>query len=429
MTEAQYFFLYTLGCKINQYETQSLREAWQKRGWQETAQPGLATIICLNSCAVTAKAVQDLRKTIRKLRRQSPAAFIIVTGCAAQVFEKDLQSLPEINAIKPQNCKSELKYWPEKNARPENSGYPDLEIADYPRSRAVLKVQDGCSHKCSYCIVPQTRGPAVSRQPQEALQEARRLLASGLREIILSGINLHQFGSDLSEKIDFWDLLSFLDCELSPEWAGQARFRLSSLEPSDLTDKALNTLAKCRMLCPHLHISLQSASPSVLKKMGRGHYGPEQIESFLKKLHNVWPVYTLGADILLGFPGESRQDFLKTMHFCQKLPFAYAHVFSFSPRPGTRAAKMEAQVAPEEVKKRSQELKGLVHKKRQSFYKKLFDLPGLCIILESKTPLQGMSEFYVSCYLKELSGQKYSKNILKVRPRQILEQGLLVSKT
>jgi MiaB/RimO family radical SAM methylthiotransferase len=371
--------------------------------------------------------VQDLRKAIRKLRRQAPEAFLLVTGCAAQVFTQDLQSLAEVNAVVPQKAKPELKNWPAPGTPSECLSYPDLQISGYSRSRAVLKVQDGCSHKCTYCIVPQTRGPAVSRDPQQALQEAERLFQAGIREIVLSGINLHQFGRDLEPNMDFWDLLSLLDRQLAPKWAGQARIRLSSLEPSDLTDKALQTISQCRMLCPHLHISLQSASSLVLKKMGRAHYGPEQVEIFLKKLHTFWPTYALGADILLGFPGEDHQEFLKTMNFCQKMPFSYAHVFSYSPRPGTAAAKMKEQVAPEETKKRSRLLRELLAEKRRSFYQKLLLMPKLCIILENSDPLQGISEYYVSGYLQQSSLGKSVGEILKAKPRQTLKEGLLVS--
>lgn len=198
----------------------------------------------------------------------------------------------------------------------------------------MLKVQDGCQHRCTYCIVPLTRGRCLSRPPEDVIAEARRLLLAGHAEIMISGINLRQYGRDNADFGDFWSLLRRLDAALAPEFAGRGRFRISSLEPSQLDDEGVETLMACRMLCPQLHISLQHASQPVLRRMGRGHYTAEMLQRAVERLHAHWPVMGLGADIIAGFPGEREEDVACLLDFVRETPFSYAHVFPYSRRPG-----------------------------------------------------------------------------------------------
>ena len=395
------FYLATLGCKVNQYESHALREAWSARGWQEAERPEQAEVILVNSCAVTARAVADVRNAVRRLHRAAPESAIIVTGCAAEVLEKELADLPGVRAVIGQSRKEELladfrgrvlapeDFRSVKAHSGAHSAAPVLEkkkgrgaapfpafaVSGYDRSRAVLKVQDGCSHGCTYCIVPLARGRARSRTAEDSLSEARRLLAAGFREIVISGVNLRQYGRDLpgtsgrgdAPGDDFWDLLARLDRELGPEWAGQARLRVSSLEPGQLGSKALDVLGASRMAAPHLHLSLQSGSPSVLRRMGRGHYDPATLPEFFARLRTVWPVFGLGADLLTGFPGESEAEFADTLALVDAVGYAQAFSFKYSPRPGTPAATLEGQIAPEVMAERLHRLQTRLAEHQHAF--------------------------------------------------------------
>ncbi len=412
------FYTATLGCKINQYETRSIAEAWAGDGGAvETGSPEEASLILVNSCAVTANAVADLRKTVRRLNRANPAAGIIVTGCAAQVMADELAALPGVVRVVPQADKAELLAGPGPDADVSVSpaAFAPFSISGYSRARAVVKVQDGCSHRCTYCIVPLTRGPSVSREPDEVAAEVARLLEAGFRELVLSGINLRHYGRGLPGTTDFWDLLTHLNREFSPRWAGRARFRISSVEPGQLTAKALDTLAGSPMVCPQLHLSLQSGDPDVLRAMGRGHYDPRCAVDFLKGLAEVWPVMGLGADLICGFPGEGEAGFENTMSLCRELPLTYAHVFPYSERPGTRAATMDSQVDVPERKARAERLRGLIGRKRRAFRERLLGLDHLDVLVQDGAG-RGVSEYYAACRLTALPDGCGPRSMVRGRP-------------
>ncbi len=386
----QTFYTLTLGCKINQYETQAIIEAFQAQGRVLVGDPARAGLILVNSCAVTANAVNDLRQAVRRLHRENPAAEIVVTGCAAQVLGQELADLPGVARVVAQERKAELL------GRAVAPGWQPFAISGFGRARPVLKVQDGCSHRCTYCVVPLARGRSVSREPGEVLAEAARLLDAGYRELILSGVNLRQYGADLAGTPDFWDLLAALERELAPRWAGRARLRLSSLEPGQLGDKALETLAGSRLVCPHLHLSLQSGDAEILRRMGRGHYRPGQALEFTTRLKEVWPVFGLGADLLVGFPGETEAHFANTLSLARDLPLSYAHVFPYSPRPGTAAAEMPGQVAPEDKKSRAARLRAATSAKKRAFVKALSAGREFSVLVEEAGG-EGLSEHYAPC--------------------------------
>ena len=435
------FYLATLGCKVNQYESHALREAWLGRGLREAADPARADLILVNSCAVTARAAADVRATVRRLHRAAPGARIIITGCAAEVLEKELSGLPGVAAVLNQSGKAgllsavpfsaagrSLVADQDENRLPP-SIYPPFAVSGYDRSRAVLKIQDGCSHGCTYCIVPLTRGRARSRTFGEALDEAQRLLQAGFREIVISGVNLRQFRLDGDSHGDFWDFLSRLDAALAPDWQGGARLRVSSLEPGQLGERALETLAASSLIAPQLHLSLQSGSPSVLRRMGRGHYDPASMPDFFSALRKVWPVFGLGADLLTAFPGESEGEFAQGLELCAALPLTYAHVFPYSKRPGTRAAVLPDQLPPEVKKDRAARLRALVGEKKERFLHSLLHLSELRVVFEDRKEQgqflpRGVSEFYADCRLRAPAAVP-SRELVAVRPVTV-EKGLLV---
>lgn len=414
----QLFFLATQGCKVNQYESQAIREAWLDEGLMETHDPALADIVLVNSCAVTERAVLDLAKLVRGFAALSPRPRVVVAGCAVEADRERILALDAVDEVVSQRDKASLGRGAE-----EESPFPSLRISGYARARAVIKVQDGCSHGCTYCIIPSTRGRSVSREPRDVVVEARRLLDAGIRELSLCGINLRHYGRDLSPRIDFWDLLAAVDRALAPQWAGRARLRIGSLEPADLHDKALETLAGCRLMSPHLHLSLQSGSPEVLRRMGRGHYGPEQIFGFLEGLRRVWPVFGLGADLIAGFPGETPEHARQTLDVVGRLPLSYAHVFPYSERPGTPAAAFPGSVPAHVRKERAKALRQAVTGKRAAFLRGLLALPHMAVVPEEGGT--GMNEFYVECLL-EADAPFTARELLRVVPVGVAAAGLVV---
>ncbi|MDL2280055.1 MiaB/RimO family radical SAM methylthiotransferase [Desulfovibrio sp. OttesenSCG-928-G11] len=430
------FHIFTLGCKVNQYESQALREAWLAMGHSESRRPEEADLILINSCAVTSRAVADLRGALRRMRREAPGARIVVSGCAARILQEtqacqaEAGKIPAADMLVPQTDKDQLltlfpyAALPAKAKAAANTAlFPPFSLNGYARSRAVLKIQDGCSHGCAYCFVPLARGGSRSRPFAEALAEARRLLAAGFREIIVSGVNLRQYRQDGG---DFWDFLAKLDSALAPEWTGRARLRISSLEPGQTGARALDTLAECRLLAPHLHLSLQSGSPAVLERMGRGHYDPARLPDFLKALRGLWPRFGLGADLLCGFPGESEAEAQESLKLLRALPLSYAHVFPYSRRPGTRAATLPDQVPRESAKARAAAARALALEKKQVFLRSLLECPRLEVVFD-KGGLSGPDQHYAECFLEDgAAAPGPEKALLPVRPLRLDAKGLLV---
>lgn len=420
------FCLLTQGCKVNQYESQALREAWCAAGMTETDDPAQADMVLINSCAVTERAISDLAKLTRTLAALCPKPRIIIAGCAVEADLERIAALPGVDEVVRQQDKTTPGLG--LASRPVQSGahFPPLRITEYHRARAVLKVQDGCSHGCTYCIIPATRGASVSREPAAVIAEAKRLAEAGIYELSLCGINLRHYGRDLTPRCDFWDLLAAVDAALAPVCSGQMRLRISSLEPADLHAKALDTLAGSRLVCPHLHLSVQSGSPEILRRMGRGHYSPEDISGFVEELRRIWPVFGLGADFITGFPGETEDHARQTSQVVQGLPLTYAHIFPYSERPGTAAARFPRQVPGHLRRQRAKDLRALVQDKRQDFLRHLLKLPVMTVIPEQTN--QGVNEFYVDCQI-ETTSQLVPGKPVRVRPVAVIQQGLRVAQT
>lgn len=431
----------TFGCKVNQYESQAIREHWQARGGAPVADPDSADVVLINSCAVTARAERDARNAVFRVRRAAPEARILLAGCAARLFQS-FRPRPGAVWAKPDLClDNEAKAcllsgpWPDSCEMRAPRGYPPFRIKAFGRARAVLKIQDGCIHRCTYCIVPQTRGAPYSRPPHEALAEARTLLAAGHAELVLSGINLGQYGRDRPEYGDFWQLLRFLDAELAPEFAGGARLRISSLEPSQLDMRGLEVLAGCRMVCPHLHISLQHASQAVLRRMGRGHYSAGTLETALANMASFWPRMGLGADILVGFPGETEEEFQVLLETVERLPLSYAHVFPYSRRPGTAAARFEGQIPARVRLERAAAVRAAVERRRRHFWETQLQLPRMSIALDDGTLTgepglqKGVNEYYVPCHFHsplQAGGAGGHRRLVEARPVGLDARGLRV---
>lgn len=421
MSERKGFFIHTLGCKVNQYDSQALSEAWTGRGRLAADSSENALAVVVNSCAVTARAVADARRLLRRLRRENPQARLILTGCAARATPEKFADIEGLHILPPEAALADGLPPVERNAP---AAYPACGVSDYGRARAVLKIQDGCSHRCSYCIVPDARGPSRSRPPQAILTEAERLMDAGFHELIISGINLSQYASDTGE--DLWDMVAALDALVAAR-PHRARLRLSSLDPGKLGTKALETLAASRTLCPHLHLSLQSGAPQVLKNMGRAHCRPDKTLNFVRTVAEFWPIFGLGADILTGFPGESREAFEETLAFCRELPLSYGHVFPYSRRPGTPAETFPDQLPRDLKKERAAALRELVSGKEARFVAGLASLASVDVVLEEASPAVGVCEYYAHCrYQTPPAGAPEAKRAIRAAAPVRAEGNVLI---
>ncbi|WP_462324854.1 MiaB/RimO family radical SAM methylthiotransferase [Desulfoplanes sp.] len=429
-TDRSSFYILTQGCKVNQYESQAIREAWTSRGMHEKNGPEGAGIILINTCAVTERAVSDLKRHVRKLHRSHPGASLLIAGCAVQAFP-ELATLDGVGLAVSQEKKHLLTGYPteEQSATPrtvhDNPIYPDLRISGYKRSRGVVKIQDGCSHGCTYCIIPTTRGRSVSRDPQAVLEEIERLFETGVHEISLCGINLRHFGRDLVPRTDLWELLERIEKHLGSRWRNRARIRLSSLEPSELTERGLHALGTSSLVCPHLHISLQSGSGHILRRMGRGHYSPNMVIDFVDRLKKIWPVFALGADIITGFPGEGPDHFQETLECIREMDLTYGHIFPYSKRPGTPAASFGDQVPHQQRTERAARIRDIISAKRRDFIRSLTPDTRIETIFEDG--IKGMSQFYIPCILRQPGlVPTHDRTIHNVIPTGQSERGLLV---
>ncbi|WP_051261644.1 MiaB/RimO family radical SAM methylthiotransferase [Desulfovibrio inopinatus] len=421
------FRIFTLGCKINQYESQAVHQALVARGAHEAENGESPSLVVINSCAVTAKAVADSRQLVRRVARDWPDATILVSGCAAQTTPEmfcakalDIDdSFPDRIQVMDQCAKAELAGEHQIIMGP---------LTAFGRSRPVVKVQDGCIQHCSYCIVPLARSSLASKPADAVISEVRQLFLAGYGEVILSGINLRLYGYDKPERSDFFHLLAEVDATLAPEFAGRSRIRLSSLDPAQLTESALDILAGSRLVTPHLHLSMQSADRDVLRAMGRGHYSPQKI---LERLHDVtafWPVFALGADFLVGFPGETDDMFDRTLKTVMDMPLTYAHVFPYSKRPGTRAATFSGQVSASVKKTRAAALRRVAADAKVAFIRRVASMSHLTMAVERTAPVHGVCEYYVECAMSQdiqLKGSECA-GLISVTPLTATDNSILV---
>jgi tRNA A37 methylthiotransferase MiaB len=274
--------------------------------------------------------------------------------------------------------------------------------------------------------VPYTRGGPKSRPLQAIWQEVQGLVASGFQELVISGINLAQYQDSQNDAMDFWDLVAWLDRMLVKHYGLQARLRLSSVDPSLMGEKALQVLEQACLVCPHVHISLQSASARILRCMGRTRTSLAALDQFLNRLAVFWPCFAFGVDLLTGFPGETDHDFQETLFFCQDLPLTYGHVFSFSPRPGTPAAQMDGQISKAVKKERSLQLRDVLARKRQGFLAELCQKDDLEMVVEQSQPCLGYCQYYTLCRLEDETSCHDKRTKIAVSPVYWTDQGLVV---
>lgn len=398
--------LHNLGCKVNAYETEAMQELLEQAGYQIVPFEEQADVYIINTCTVTNVADRKSRQMIHRARKKNPGAVIVAAGCYVQT--KDTAGLDaDIDIVIGNNKKKEIAkvledYFRERDAGAKKierldightSEYEDLTVSHTAgHTRVFLKVQDGCNQFCSYCIIPYARGRVRSRSREEVVAEVRRLAERGYKEVVLTGIHLSSYGTDIGD-----DLLSLI---LSVhEVEGICRIRLGSLEPGIITEEFARTLSECPKFCPHFHLSLQSGCDATLKRMNR-RYDTAQYEEKCQILRKYFQDPALTTDVIVGFPGETEEEFEASRAFIDRINFYETHIFKYSRREGTRAAVMDGQV-PDSVKtKRSALLLELGQKKQREYEEKLLGttrevLMEESVVIDGETWQVGHTKEYV----------------------------------
>jgi threonylcarbamoyladenosine tRNA methylthiotransferase MtaB len=410
------FSLENFGCRATEADAAAMRRALRSAGWTILDQHATSEVVVLNTCTVTAAADSQARDAVRKIHRANPSARILVTGCYAQRAPEDLAQLPGVSWVVGNSHQTEIprllreSFASDADAAPATGSVAyssseslnhssardfvplatldteSMSLARGPakiltgdifaqtsmqtsplegiaadRTRPILKIQDGCNNRCSYCVIPFVRGSSRSLPPDEVLAETRNLVAAGAKEIVLSGINLGSYGRDLVPRVDLADLVHRILNETALE-----QLRFSSIEPQDVTEDFVALVAASQRIAPHFHVPLQSGSDRILRAMHRWYRAAHYAER-IQLIRSAMPDAAIGADVIAGFPGETDEDFAATFDFIARLPFTYLHVFSFSARPGTKAADLDSAVAAAVTRDRARALRALGQQKAAAF--------------------------------------------------------------
>jgi len=394
----------TLGCKVNQYESAAFLCAFQESGCKLAQKGEDADIIVINTCAVTAKAGAQSRQTVRRLMRRYPKAKVVITGCYAQLAAGELAEMIETpvcivgNGNKHLLVEAALEVDPCDLTMLMGRILNKKQVCDLPmkrfgdRTRAYIRVQDGCTNFCTYCIVPYTRGPSRSVPLNDVLDQITRFEQAGHREVVVTGIHVGMYGKDLEEGYDISSLMLTI-CKAYPN----IRFRLSSIEPQEISDSLLAAMKSCNNFMPHFHIPLQSGDDNILSRMHRG-YDRETFRKVIQKCMKAFPDAAIGIDILTGFPGEGEKEFANSKSLLEEIDSTYFHVFPYSKRPGTPAAKYRDQVPKGVSQQRVAELKNLGESKKQKFYSRFLKTERPVLVEHKRTAdnmLSGFTDNYI----------------------------------
>ena len=358
--------IYTLGCKVNQYESEAIAEALCKGGATILSPSQICDAYVINTCTVTAESDRKARQFIRRAISKNPEAFIVVTGCFAQTSPQSIAKISGVDVIIGNTDKLlaaekiiEFFYGGKKNEAPqiivndiENSSFEQMSITRFDRTRAYVKIEDGCENKCTYCIIPYARGKVRSKRPEELIREVEELVAGGCREIVLTGIETASYGKDL-ENVDLADILCRVD-----KITGIGRVRLGSLDPSLIKPDFVKKISSLSCLAPHFHLSLQSGSDRVLALMKRK-YNSKMAMRAIELLRAEIPNVKFTTDVIVGFPGETEEDFINTCEFVKRAGFLTVHIFPYSRRDGTPAATMADQLSTDVKSRRLHELEDI----------------------------------------------------------------------
>jgi threonylcarbamoyladenosine tRNA methylthiotransferase MtaB len=425
-------FITTLGCKANQYDSFAIEEMLTMGDFQVVPDLEGADACIINTCTVTGKTDAQARQLIRRVKRENSDALVIVTGCYAQVSPNEVAEIKGVDYVlgngEKERVVEHLLMGRESGAPPSpkirvgKSGSIGLRASGSPgRTRAYLKVQDGCDNSCSYCIIPTARGEAKSMPRDTLLSEIDVLVEKGYREIVLTGIHLGSYGEEFLPPVSITGLLRSIKERRYP-----CRFRVSSLDSDEITDELIELMATSETICRHLHLPIQSGDDTILRRMNRGG-GADTARERVERIASSIPGVAIGIDIIVGFPGEGEDEFMNTMRLLDELPVAYMHIFPFSKREGTPAALFTGQVDAQVIKERCRRLRELDGEKRAAFYGGHLgrELSVLVEGARNRTTglFQGRSDNYIPVLLDDYNGPE--NRLVSVRLDRVTENGVV----
>ena len=390
----------TLGCRVNQYESEAMAEKFIREGYEVVDFSEIADVYVINTCTVTNMGDKKSRQIISKARRLNNNAIIAVVGCYSQMAPKEVSEIEGVDVVLGTRNKGDVVYYVNK-ARDEekvqvhvegvlkNKKFEDLNIEEYQdKTRAFLKIQDGCNRFCTYCAIPYARGSVCSKEPRKVIDEVKKLASHGFKEVILSGIHTASYGLDLDGNITLIDLIEDIE-----------RVRIGSIEPAFFTNEVIEKIKGFKKLCPHFHLSLQSGCNTVLKRMNR-RYTAEEYEHIVNILRDNIKDVSISTDVIVGFPGETEEEFNETYEFLKRIKLTKTHIFKYSPRKGTRAAEMKGQLDGKIKEERSKALIALNDINEENFIKKYINKNVKVLLEQEVKGKENIFEGYTENYIK-----------------------------
>ncbi len=420
---------YTLGCKVNQYETNAMKQKFIEKDYEIVDFEEAADIYVVNTCTVTNMSDRKSRQIIRRAKESNKNSLLVVTGCYAQVAKDELEKIEEIDIVIGNQEKKDIVTFVEEKQKEKIEKVSDIlyekSFAEFgastytDKTRAVIKVQDGCDRFCSYCIIPYARGRIRSRKPEEVIAEIEQLAKKGIKEVVITGIHLASYGKEYKPHISLLELLKEIN-----EIEGIQRIRLGSLEPTLMTKDFIEGLVKLEKICDHFHLSLQSGCDETLERMNR-RYTAEEFEQGIKIIRDNFPNVSLTTDVIVGFPGETEEEFSKTYKFLDRIKFYKMHVFKYSARKGTKAAVMQNQITGEIKEKRSNKLIELSNKNQKEQNQKYIG-KEIDVLFEEQDGeyIKGHTTNYIMVYVKS-EDKTLEDTIRKVKITNALDEHLI----
>ena len=421
----------TLGCKVNQYETNAMAQQFIEKGYKIVEHTEKADIYIVNTCTVTNMSDRKSRQMLRREKELNKDAIIVACGCYAQTAKEELEQMEEIDLVLGNNEKKDIVKYIEKYIE---SKIPEIKTEDVmqqkefiefgdviftEKTRAVIKIQDGCDRFCSYCIIPYARGRVRSRKPEHVISEITEIAKNGIKEVVITGIHIASYGKDFNNGYKLIDLLEEINTI-----KGIERIRLGSIEPLIITEEFVERLKKLEKVCHQFHLSLQSGCDETLKRMNR-RYTTEQFKEIAHLLRKNFSDAILTTDIIVGFPGESEEEFKTTYKFLEEIKFYKMHIFKYSPRKGTKAEKMENQVDGNKKEERSKKLIELSNKNEKEYNQKYIGQEVEVLFEEEKNGVwQGHTKNYILAHYK--TSENLENKIIKLKCKKIEKEYIIV---
>lgn len=415
---------HTLGCKVNQYETEAMAELFKKKGYEVVSENEFADIYVINTCTVTSLSDKKSRQFMRRTKTKNPDSILAVAGCYSQVSPEEVASIEEVDIILGTSDRDKIVEFTEEysvNRSKINLVKNIMEVTDFEdmsieetggKTRAFLKIQEGCNQYCTYCIIPYARGPIRSRNLKSIIDEVKSLAEKGFKEVVLTGIHVASYGKDLKEDLSLIDVLEAVSRVEKIE-----RIRLSSIEPNIATKEFLKRYASLDKLCNHFHLSLQSGNDTILKKMNRN-YSTDEYYKIVERIRSFIPDVAFTTDVIVGFPGETEKEHRSSYEFLKKVHFSKIHVFQYSPRKGTPAAEFENQIDSVTKQKRSKEFIELGKLMSKKFNEKYESRELEVLFEENSKDISGYIEGYTKNYIRVKAPgylDRYEGKIVKVK--------------